>query len=127
MAQREIKFRAWSKVANKIATVNAILTDSVLLETADGKSGSSDLSNVILMQYTGLKDKNGAEIWEGDVVVIDNFNDGDAHEVKFGEYQTSEEHMLCWFYESRSALGLLSIANPCEVIGNIYENPELIK
>ena len=77
--------------------------------------------------YTGLKDKDGVEIWEGDVVVIDNFNDGDAHEVKFGEYQTSEEHMLCWFYESRSALGLLSIANPCEVIGNIYENPELIK
>jgi uncharacterized phage protein (TIGR01671 family) len=77
--------------------------------------------NAILMQYTGLKDKNGKEIWEGDVVRVKWGGIGDVVFEDGGFVSRGEsgrvKYPVC---ESDVA------ARELEVIGNIYENPELV-
>ena len=79
-----------------------------------------------LMQYTGLKDKNGVEIYESDLVLV---RDVRVCEVIF------HKHAGCWDLKLVNALSSESIGSVspasykyhAEVIGNIYENPELMK
>ena len=87
-------------------------------------------------QYTGLKDKNGKEIYEGDIVHADGNNSN--YTVKFGEHELSSHydsspHICTGFYLLRhnglSFNEIESIGGDCsylEVIGNIYENKELL-
>ena len=95
---REIKFRAWDEANGMINW-----------EIADKKDGR------FLMQFTGLKDKNGKKIYEGDVIQL--YDQAQGH--KNGRDVVELESFLIMKYqrslESRSI----------EVIGNIYENPEL--
>ena len=70
----------------------------------------------VLIQYTGLKDKDDEEIYEGDIISIS------------GRFQPGKvfDRLGCWFVESGQELGYYC-ADDIEIIGNIYENPELIK
>ena len=105
---REIKFRAWDK-RNK-----------------------SELSNVAqdwieLMQFTGLKDKYGVKIYEGDVL---NAKSMESEEKYVGIVEFNETGY--WVFYKRLPTGSkVSISfytvEDIEVIGNIYENPELVK
>lgn len=71
---------------------------------------------VELMQFTGLLDKNGKEIYEGDIIELDGYK----YEILFIDGEYCGKSMLS------EQLQMFEIVNG-EVIGNIYENPDLIK
>ena len=119
---REIKFRAWVEEENEMLPVEEMIFCEV-----GGVAEINDWwgdSRFILMQYTGLKDKNGVEIYEGDIVEIEPNYGGDL----FYGLETcvvkwdNEEAM---FYVQTSKDGLWNRYS--KVIGNIYENPELLE
>lgn len=125
---REIKFRAWDKEKNKfVQDVDGVSLDGQILDLWMSEHGIGNRDrDVVLMQYTGLKDKNGKEVYEGDVLST-NLTSPDA--IKFvyvkcfsgGEYvfkATTENYSTSW----RELCNL-----DVEVIGNIYSNPELLK
>lgn len=100
---RKIAFRAWDKI-NKIMYKDIHKFDSF----CEKLSRPNEYS---IMQYTGLKDKNGKEIYEGDLLKVNDVNT--VMEVKW--YDDSAGFNLAYLNK-----------NTCEVIGNIHENPELI-
>ncbi|EAC8033022.1 hypothetical protein Y160_07300 [Listeria monocytogenes] len=130
---REIGFRAFVKSKKKMLPV----TDLCFNETESvGVSGCGDANctlcvdwysfdDVVLMQYTGLKDKNGKKIFEGDIVEIDVHDHLDGNVIK-GKVIFLEGAWLVT--DSGSfAISLWSEINEIEVIGNIHENPELLE
>jgi len=78
-----------------------------------------EIDDFILMQYTGLKDKNGKDIYEADVIsyFIHTYRVG-FHNGTFGLFSLNH-HGFTPFFDS--------VELQCEVIGNIHENPELLK
>lgn len=101
---REVKFRFWNSTVSQMFPVTT--------EMKFKKNGKPDIGTAeILMQYTGLKDKNGKEIYEGDIVkTIATL----PKEVKFISSNGMSQHHGFNIRYSESL----------EVIGNIYENPE---
>lgn len=94
--------------------------------------------DIILMQSTGLFDKNGKEIFKGDLVIYDTADDDTIpYEVKFGQYNLSGEFgnkiHLTGFYLQRTfaddytEIAGLNVTVNWKIIGNIYENPELLE
>ena len=130
---REIKFRAWDKTENKMdRNVKELRFNSktglfgVLLYHM-GFEYTRRAKDVELMQYTGLKDKNGKEIYEGDIISAWSQGWNAIGEVKhridglwfmYPAYQHKIMWGLCPNPEGKTSV---------EVIGNIYENPELLK
>jgi len=91
----------------------------------DECGGGSNMIGIFdykIMQYTGLKDKNGKEIYEGDICKNGDYIK-DAHSYNYRteevKYIEAEGCLVGWNY---NADGMT-----CEIIGNIYENPDLIK
>ena len=124
---REIKFRAWDEETKQLLIVNSLTLDFGLCDLWNGKPEdegvAKKLSDVNLMQYTGLKDKNGVEIYESDVVKF-NFigREEGTSEVKweYGEWNVTD------FSEKVRISDNIHEAADIEVIGNIYQNPELL-
>ena len=105
---REIKFRAWDGI--KMRGIGN-LQDRFSIRNDGVVNGNIEY---ILMQYTGLKDKNGTEIYEGDIL---QRNDNSIAVVEF------ENGMFITKYD---ALMWELCENSPIVIGNIYQNPELL-
>ena len=120
---REIKFRAWDKIRKK-------MYDSVFY-SYDRKTGIMNLDTDLgvihfserqafeLIQYTGLKDKNDKEIYEGDICKIKvNNNKEIIEEIKWKEYR---------WYPFGEGVPPNYTGTEIEVIRNIYENKELLE
>jgi len=120
MRKREIKFRAWDK-ENKTMFCLDDFTDlgNELLKQID-KTGEYDLEkDFIWMQYTGLKDKNGKEIYRGDIMF--NSNDKNNYEMIWNDSDA------CFMLgENGGRLSKYALSAFWKVIGNIYENPKLL-
>lgn len=110
---REIKFRAWDTDNLEMSEPFKLIHDMELYSDQH-----------IVMQYTGLTDKNGKEIYEGDIIKCSYC------EKDFGvvEYQTHMHRFGLQWPENKCANARLTdIDHWAEVIGNIYENPELLE
>lgn len=125
---REIKFRAWDK-DNK-----GWLIDISQWTVQDlNNSGSLPGDNFTIMQYTGLKDKNGKEIYEGDIVDIGLWNGTDSIELERGVINWNEKSSAFkWFSveddpsDENNYWLTQSDETYREVIGNIWENGDLL-
>ena len=130
--KREIAFRAWHNEDNYMITSERSIY-SVLQHTLNVGVGSgfSDVDTTPkpdryeLMQFIGLTDKNGRRIFEGDIV-----KDSDTlFVVEFGESEFLEYSGWGWILKSNKSAFQISPADckVIEVIGNIYDNPELLE
>lgn len=121
--KREIKFRAFNKKESVMYQDIAVLTNeesqkSQLSISSNRIAISTKNDGYSIMQYTGLKDKNGKEIYEGDIL-----DDNKPWVVKSS---TNGAWMLDYANGSGEKY-LYPIMQHLEIIGNIYENPELLK
>ncbi len=116
---REIKFRAWDKNKKKMVLDPTIYGGVTMCEWDMVKlnEGLQD-PDFMFMQYTGLKDKNDKEIYEGDVIKY-RFRTKDSNEEFISEVFWDE---YMWITNEHS----LNRVNDEEIIGNIYENPEFL-
>ena len=117
---REIKFRAFHRKYKVVLPVWVIDFQFQRLQmwndtSEDSNNAWDSFNDVELMQYTGLKDKNGKEIYEGDIVEVMDL----ICIVEWGEYR--------WFFREiqKQDIGFSGIC--MKIIGNIYENPELME
>lgn len=120
---REIKFRAWDNVQNKILPVEVINFRQDCIVVDDGDCSITDTFEMFeLMQFTGRYNKNGKkEIYDGDIVICFDYYDKIYFTgvVDFENCSFVIKNDECTYYRWQD----YSIE---EVIGNIYENPELL-
>lgn len=133
---RELKFRAWDKKTKKIRTVESIgfgelsyNKEGYPVANMIGRDCIHDKDIIIhrdshqheLMQYTGLKDKNGKEIYEGDIVKHHKLN-------TITKCIFNEQYITFAFKDNLNEYFYIYIdSKHLEVIGNIYENPNLLE
>lgn len=132
---RDIKFRAWDKTRNNFTwgNSNLILTLGGLKmwQFAMNAPEPVNQDDFILMQFTGLKDKDGKEIYEGDIVRYANSMESGTGVIE-PFFETANLH--CRWYKQKTSspsiftsIDYLGCPQELEVIGNIYENGDLIK
>lgn len=150
--KRDIKFRAWDKDSKQMDLVVRLEVDDFgHIDTAEGYGDV--YHNFELMEYTGMKDKNGREIYEGDIVkyhltrvygehydpitlgyvgsdwsvdadIFGKVSIWPSNGVMMTQIITSDADMFCRAYPVPRRW---HVNQECEIIGNIYENPELLE
>ena len=111
---REIKFRGWDSANREMFEVRSLVWDR-WMNVVEGQDP--------IMQYTGLKDSKGKEIYEGDVV---NMRHPDHIEVFTGKVVYDVE-VLAYYLDGPRFYLMVNEFDEIEIIGNIYENPELLE
>ncbi|MFE9945435.1 YopX family protein [Bacillus velezensis] len=128
---REIKFRAWDENSQEMIYEVGITPEGIPYSIPENAEGCDQFNYFLTchkMQYTGLKDKNGREIYEGDIVKVTN----SAKEICGIDIGIGKvEWLTKWGFWNVSnienGLGDLLFHGHVEVIGNIYEDPELLE
>lgn len=129
---REIRFRALSKADNQMFNVDYMKLDNGNVPYVNGEVFSKNDGWVVyeldddfkLMEYTGLKDKNGTEIFECDIIKAKFIKDG-SEATGWIEYFDKDASFICHLKGGDYAL--LVALSELEVIGNIYNNKEFLK
>lgn len=124
--KREVKFRAWDSFNSKMIEIGELEIISI--------NPNLDFANYDVMQFTGLKDKNGKEIYEGDLLVDEYPSDHDENETLYSYLPVVWcDKQLMWCVDGsfkKDGSFLTSMVDYfgeyLEVKGNIYENPELL-
>ena len=121
--QDRFKFRVW-KVNEKRMVEGVTYLNPLIL---DEEINLDEAKNNILMQCTGLKDKNGKLIFEGDIIDIwcKNLTKNQISEVKFNEERAA--FTFDYFTDYGNIVPCTMEKTEIKVIGNIYENPELLE
>ena len=123
---REIKFRAWlkeKKIMGEVLGID-ILHKEIFFSNEDVDCYEhTDFKDIELMQYTGLKDKNNKEVYEGDIVKLRA-----NHGIGIIKYSDEWGAFVVEYIKPRplAVLGMNYYKEDIEILGNIYENPELL-
>lgn len=130
---REIRFRIWDEDEKRF--LKPIECSQLVIRPLSGRvTDGATVPNVTLMQYTGLKDKNGVEIYEGDILkfievnnerLLDYLTDVRWEDCSFVVKSGGKDYdtwLGAWSGDPNNCYPLFEI----EVIGNTYENPELL-
>ena len=115
--QREIKFKTWDKESKEM---------SEFFDLAHADCYVNPFSEDPIMQYTGLHDKNGKEIYEGDIVRWKRNQKNKVNEI-IVKIIVGEIIYEIDYIAAKSKNMIYRIPPRCEVIGNIYENKNLLK
>lgn len=119
-----LKYRAWDSWRKRMSVVDRIYIDTEGVRLYDDFGEYwRDFRDIKLMQSTGLVDKNGKEIFDGDVVKMakDVYSEPTYYEVvrhRGGAYRLESKKHGCELWLRHA---------DCEVVGNVYENPELLE
>lgn len=123
------RYRAWNKNTKEMYETDDIVSIDIEKKQIYVKAlffdqlNHYDFDDVVLMQSTGFRDKNGKEIFEGDVVKLakDVYSEPTYYEIvrhRGGAYRLESKRYGCELWLRHT---------DCEIAGNIYENPELIE
>ena len=146
------RYRAWDKEFKEMVQVDALVFDEQIIKATykNGNVVKEELKNYVLMQSTGLTDKNGKEIFEGDIVKFNDeweeycqegYIDGSTSGVNYVEIGTeSTAFIFCktkypdsslFYYANEERLTFQEIITDTsfefEIVGNIHTNPELLE
>ena len=131
------KYRCWDERVGltEVVSIDFFRKKIKINHWEYGNSNFFPLDEVVLMQSTGLKDKNGVEIFEGDVVkVSDGGNEEDSYTSVVKNYAEEGypafdiEAPSSWYYESNVLSTIMGgDYETIEVIGNVWENPEQLE
>ena len=139
---RDIKFRAWDKDLKQMHICGQDVHDSMtfdennIAQYYNLQNGCGSPTTYELMQYTGLKDKNGVKIYEGDIVKIHKHSydyglkQDEIGQIKFidgafGFYREKTKNE--YYFNDLATENGYGELDYYEVIGNIYDNPELLE